>query len=123
VNEYQFNIMPCPIFSELSTPDDAAVSARARQSLENDPVTAVEILAPLYASAPFSPAAKDTIEDLSRRIRALEERRGRISRRARSTLCQEAQPYQRALDLILFRLAGLSDVEIAELEGRLERML
>jgi hypothetical protein len=123
VNEYQFNNLPCPIFRDTVTSEDTALRALAHQALEESPLSAAEVLMPAWASAPFSPAAKDIIEVLSGRVRALEGTRGQISRRDRSRLFEEAEPYQRALDLILFRMAGLSNAEIAGLEERLRKML
>jgi hypothetical protein len=123
VNEYQFNNLPCPIFREAATPEDQILIGRAREAMKNDPLDAVRQVAPAIATAPFGPAALNLLEAFARRIGDLEGQRGRISRAARATLCAEAQAYQRASNLLLFRLVGLSDSEIAGVEERLEQML
>ena len=57
------------------------------------------------------------------RIIAIETARGEIARAERSALDPQAQPLQDLIDRILFRLAGLSDTESADLETRLAKML
>jgi hypothetical protein len=123
VNEYQFNNLPCPVFREAGDREDRILVGRARAALDNDPLDAVSQVAPALVTAPFGPAALDLLEALARRLRAFEERRGIISRSARAALCAEAEPYQRALDLLIFRLAGLSESESAGIEERLIQML
>jgi hypothetical protein len=57
------------------------------------------------------------------RIIAIETNRGEIARRDRSELASAAQPYQDLIDLLLYQLAGISDLESKALEQRLENML
>jgi hypothetical protein len=123
VNEYQFDNLPCPVFRETAGPEDRILLGRAREALESDPLDSVRQVAPALATAPFGLAALDLLETLAHRIRGLEQQREAITRSERAVLCPEAEPYQRALDLLLMRLAGLSDSEIAGIEERLEQML
>ena len=105
------------------TEQDATLRGRAYDELDRKPLHAVDLLAPTWEAPPFGLPARDLIEELSRRIRGLENARRPIARAARSMLCEEAQEYQRSLDLVLYRLAGFSDDEIAGLEDRLAHML
>jgi len=123
VNEYQFNSLPCPVFQETADREDRIILGRAREALESDPLDAVRQVAPALKTAPFGLSALNLCEVLVRRMRGLEEQRGTITRSERAALCPKAEPYQRALDLLIMRLAGLSDSEMAGVEERLEEML
>jgi hypothetical protein len=72
---------------------------------------------------PFNPAIGALLIELSRRIRSVEEDRGRVGKGARAHLSEAAQPLQDLADAILFRLAGFSDLEVSDLSTRLEKMV
>ena len=82
-----------------------------------------KILVPGLVTPPFSPAVRDTIIEAVKRIMAIESARGEIARTERSALDNKAQPYQDLIDQLFYRMAGLSDEEVAGLESRLARML
>jgi hypothetical protein len=63
------------------------------------------------------------LEALVSQIAALETTRGTITRQQRAALRAEAQPYQDAINAMLFGLAGLNAKEIAGIESRLQTML
>jgi hypothetical protein len=125
VNEYQFDILPCPVFSAIAT----AAEKRVRDEAQG--VTAAgrwdqvpSTVAPLLQQAPFSPALASILSDASSAIAQIEcSRTPDLSRFARSALATEAQPIQDAVDKILFAIAGLSESESNGLQERLENML
>lgn len=123
VNEYQFNNLPCPVFRDKPDRGDGALTAEVQKLLETDVSAIPDVLEPYLGKGPFSPATRDALEQLARRIQAAEQGRGAISRHDRAHLSPDAQPYQNAIDLILFRMAGLSERDIAGIEDRLARML
>ena len=82
-----------------------------------------KILASGLIRSPFSPAVRDAIVEVARRIVAIESARGDIARTERSALDRKAQPYQELIDNLFYRMAGLSDAEVSGLEARLKRML
>ena len=97
---------------------------RGTQALiDSEPSAIPKVLESGWSEAPFSPAARDVLGQLATRIGTLEKQRGTISRQDRSHLCDEAQAHQDAIDLILFRMAGLSEKDIAGIEERLATML
>ncbi len=53
----------------------------------------------------------------------MEASRGDIARTEGSALNVRARPYQKLIDAIIFRLAGLTDAEAEGLEQRLSKML
>lgn len=122
VNEYQFNNLPCPVFADR-TQSDEAVSARVCELLDHDIMAIPDFLAPHLAGGPFSAAVRETLEHLAGRVCAAEEERGTITRQDRARLSKGAQPFQDVIDLILFRMVGLSDRDVAGIEDRLSRML
>ena len=65
----------------------------------------------------------ELIEGLALRIENIEGRRGNVGRRARSHLADKALPFQVAIDLLLWKLAGFSDAEVEALEERLAGLL
>jgi hypothetical protein len=81
-----------------------------------------DLLQPALNVVPFSLAARAVIIEAANRIIAIEERRGEISRAARSTLAPAAKPYQDLIDRIFYAM-GLSEPEAAGLEVRLAQML
>ncbi|MCG8408628.1 MAG: BREX-1 system adenine-specific DNA-methyltransferase PglX [Phycisphaerales bacterium] len=124
VNEYQFNILPCPVFKDGYDTDDEAARNQALTLLERQDYEGVlDVLRPGLERSPFTPAACDVLVELSNRIAAAEENRGDIARADRSKLGDEAQPYQDLIDRILYSMAGLGDHESRGLEERLQAML
>lgn len=124
VNEYQFNILPCPRFSFSNSASDRAVSKTALSALREKRFSDVhQILADALKGPPFPAAIAHTIIAAARRISSIERSRQDISRHDRSQLAAEAQPYQDLIDLLLYKMAGLTDEEQHGLEQRLEEML
>jgi hypothetical protein len=60
--------------------------------------------------------------DAVQHVCAVEDARGEISRTDRSALAAKAQPYQDLIDRLFYKMAGLTDGEIAGLEERLKKM-
>ncbi len=123
VNEYQFNHLPCPVFRQERHPGDGDIEGRVVHAVDHDLEAVPEIIAPLCANGPFSPVVRESIELLVRRIREAEGQRGIITRTERARLSEVAQPYQNALDQIVFALAGLDMREFRGIEERLKHML
>ena len=123
VNEYQFNNLPCPIFRDKPDKQDDALMAQIHKLLDTDVSAVPGVLEPCLAKGPFSPIVRGALEQLARKIQAAEQIRGAISRHDRAHLSADAQPYQDAIDLILFKMAGLSERDIVGIEDRLTRML
>jgi hypothetical protein len=124
VAEYQFNILPCPIFAELASPRDEVTLQKALAALHARKFQeVVGILTPSLATPPFPRAVLNVIVDAVQRTVAIEQSRGDISRADRSALAPDARPYQDLIDKLFFRMAGLSDTEEKGLEDRLSRML
>lgn len=124
VSEYQFNILPCPIFAAEESPSDARLRDAALAAIRaSRPGDAFDTLRPALANPPFPKAAQDILADLARRIIRAEQARGPITRAQRSELSADAQPLQALIDRILYTMAGLTDAEARGLEERLARML
>lgn len=124
VSEYQFDVLPCPIFAAEKTPADRALFNAAKAALDTrDYAKVLATLDPACQTAPFPRAVRDVIITATERIIAIESARGDIVRTARSALDLAAHPYQDLIDGLFYRLAGLSAVEAAGLESRLAQML
>jgi len=124
VSHYQIYNLPCPIFSATLEADDEVLQEKAIDALASSNTEGVfDMLQPTLKNGPFSPAVLTVIIEAASRIIAIEERRGEISRAARSTLAPAAKPYQDLIDRIFYALAGLSASEAAGLEERLAQML
>lgn len=121
VNEYQFDNLPCPIFRK--TADEGVLTEEISRMLETDVLAVPDAISPSLASGPFSPDVRTILEQLARKICTVEQSRGGISRNERSHLDPSAQPFQDAIDLILFKMVGLTQHQIAGIEERLSRML
>jgi hypothetical protein len=80
------------------------------------------MLAPALRSFPFSRGIADTIVLATSRIMELEAARGQISRRERSALTEETQPYQDFVDHVLLAMADISYIEAEALQRRLATM-
>ncbi len=90
---------------------------------DGDTEEVLDLLKPLCAEPPFSELIRQVIVEAVKQISGIEKARGEIARSVRSALDPAAQPYQNLIDQLLYRLAGLSDVEIAGLEERYAKML
>lgn len=123
VNEYQFNNLPVPSFSERQ-PQDGAVAARILALVdEGSHEEAFQQVRRHCSTPPFGGVVRLTLAGLAERIIAAETRRGPISRRQRAQLSDGADALQRLIDRILFTLAGIDDDEAERLGRRLEAML
>jgi hypothetical protein len=123
VNEYQFNILPCPRFSTNHSQASDALSRESRSTLRQKHFSEIPgILAEALAEPPFSTAIADTIIAAAQCISSIESSR-HISRHQRSRLASDAQPYQELIDLLLYKMAGLTEDEQRGLEHRLGQML
>lgn len=124
VSHYQIYNLPCPVFSDTLEADDEVIQEKALDALASGDMEKVfALLQPALNDAPFSPAVRTVIIEAANRIIDIEERRGEISRAARSTLTPAAKPYQDLIDRIFYAMAGLSASEAAGLEERLAQML
>lgn len=121
VNEYQFINLPCPFFRNTTDESDKALASDAKKLIDAEPSDLPDLLEPAWSKAPFSPVVRDVLGQLAARIETLE--RGAIPRQDRSHLCDAAQPFQDAIDLILFRVAALSAKDVSGIETRLADML
>ncbi len=123
VSHYQLANLPMPKFAD-GIPSNARQRDAVLRKLSAGQVDAAfELLHPLLADAPFDPLLRDALIAAVDRITDLEQRRGEISRTARSALAPTAQPFQDFIDRILFQMAGLTADEITGLEQRLAKML
>ena len=123
VNEYQFNILPCPVFRDDATDAEQRTETVVQARLDQNDASVRHLLPPANTGGPFSRVARTTLEALARKVRAAETARGEIGRRARSRLSDDAQPYQDEIDAILFDLAGFSVADCAHVEARLRVMI
>jgi hypothetical protein len=81
----------------------------------------LELLRPLLAEPPFSPAIRQVIT--VRQIMVCEADRGDIVRTERSALDPAAQLYQDLIDQLFYGMAGLTADEVKALEERYAKML
>jgi len=123
VNEYQFDILPCPVFRDDATDSEQRAETAVLARLDQNDANVRHLLPPTAAGGPFSSAARTALEALARKVRAEEEARPEIGRRERSRLSDNAQPYQDEIDAILFELAGFSAADQAHVEARLRVMI
>lgn len=123
IGEYQFNNLPCPVFSTEQGADEEILS-RGRTALrKGDMASCWSIVRPLLDAPPFSPAVQQIIVEAVTCICEIEAGRGDIARNERSHLDPRARPYQDLIDRILYALAGISEEESKALEQRLAKML
>jgi type I restriction-modification system DNA methylase subunit len=120
VNEYQFNNLPCPIFDAGELRRKAQIMRNIEAGKVDD---AFDSIAPALTSSPVSRGVSDVIEAATARIIDIEWKRGKVSKRDRAFLVDEAQKFQRLIDRIIFSIVGLNNSEAAELEQRLEDMM
>ncbi len=84
VNEYQFNNLPCPQVAAERANGEAKRQKAAESALAaGRPEEALDLLRPLLAKPPFSPAVQEIIVAAVQRIMALEADRGDIARTER----------------------------------------
>jgi hypothetical protein len=121
INEYQFNILPCPAFRAPHAGEDDEWDHIAA-SIGERPTEVESILGSTLDAAPFSPLIERAIIQLSRQIQSVESNRRSVSRSARAHLDSSAQVFQDVIDRLLFRMVGFSDVDVRALSGRLETM-
>jgi hypothetical protein len=124
VNEYQFDILPCPVLADMTSPRDEKLQAKAMTSLNaGDLSGAYEAVVASTEKPPFSPIVGQVIILAVEKITSIESSRGEILRSARSALDPAAQLYQDLIDGLIYRMAGLSDSDVQGLEKRLASML
>ncbi len=124
VSEYRFNILPCPLFSASLSSKEEQLRKRAETAVSGGRLEeALELLRPLLAEPPFSPAIRQVVIAAVQQIITFESDRGEIVRTERSALAPVAQPYQDLIDQLFFGMAGLTDDEVKALEERYEKML
>ena len=121
VNEYQFNNLPCPMFSaesEIRHKSQIIGQIRAGKLDEG-----FDLLAPALGVAPFSRSVAKAITEATTCIVETEWKRGKVSKRDRAALGTEGQQYQDFIDRVLFAMVGINVKETAELEERLATMM
>ncbi len=123
VNEYQFNNLPVPQFSDIHSEDHPAAAQIIRSVDADNLEAAFEALAVHLRTPPFSGAVRLVLSGLVERIIAVEARRGPITRRQRAGLDPRAQLFQDLIDRMLFAAAGIAPDEAARLVTRLGQML
>jgi hypothetical protein len=124
VNEYQFNNLPCPIFSDREAQASGTLLSRAFGALgRGERHVAAAYFGDLTGAPPFSLTVAKAMTKAARRVCAIERKRGEISRRERSKLADDARPYQDFIDELLFAMAGITEPEAEGLEKRLKTML
>lgn len=121
VNEYQFNNLPCPVFSNRNSRRTGGWIIEALHADNFESV--LHSLQPALAKPPFDSLICDVIVEAVNCIIKIEHKRGEISRSERSALDAKAQSYQNLIDRIVYAMAGLSDSELRGLEDRLAQML
>jgi hypothetical protein len=121
VNEYQFDNLPCPVFSKDKDSTDRVAVMRAVEKGDFD--VAFNLLSPCLKTAPFVPIVADAIISAAKRIIVIEASRGEVNKKSRAALSEQAQPYQDFIDGILFAMAGLTVDEAKGLEQRLSGMM
>ena len=124
VNEYQFRNLPCPRLSYARSASDRCLADSALSAVRQGRLCEVPgILATALERPPFPLSVVRTILGATRRIVDIETSRGDIARNERSALAPEAQPYQDLINVLLYKMAGLTDEEQRGVEQRLEEML
>jgi hypothetical protein len=123
VSHYQLKNLPCPVFRDRATAAERGTAEKAIAELvANKPSVALVALSPLLQTAPFSAAVQGVVAAAVDRIICAEADREDMKRAERSELCKAAQPFQDFLDTVFFRLAGLTDPEVAALKKRYQAM-
>ncbi|HEX8342265.1 MAG TPA: DNA methyltransferase [Tepidisphaeraceae bacterium] len=124
VNEYQFDSLICPELSSVEQGgDDELVTAATEHLHAQNFDKAIEMMMPALDKPPFPRAVVAIICEATDRVVAIETARGAVTKKDRSALAKQSQPYQDFLDRVFFRLAGITDDEARALEKRLSKML
>jgi hypothetical protein len=119
INEYQFNLLPVPTLQESvssSTVECAIANGKYAEAVKclQDQLLEPGVLPKSVAAA---------LTSLSQTIQRLEQKRVLQSRSDRSRLSAAGQEIQDAIDAVIFRCYGLSDIEAEYVRSRLEEML
>jgi hypothetical protein len=122
VSHYQLYNLPAPAF-QTRKPDASSIGGFVKRLERQSWDEAFAFLEPQLTKPPFSGTVLACMVHLANEITRIESARGRIARAERSALDPEAQPYQDLIDLILYRMAGLTDAEATGLDRRLATML
>ncbi len=123
VSQYQLRNLPFPVFA-ASVPTPARLIEQFRRAVETGNWAEAQLVVnPLLAEPPFAAPLMQCMKLLTLTIIDIESGRGQIGRTERSALDPHAQPLQDLLDHMIYRMAGLTDDDIAGLEERLARML
>ncbi len=122
VSHYQLYNLPAPAFGnpKAELPELRGFEKAVERRKWDDAFDAIE---PVLVEPPFPASVSACMIRLVEEITRIEAGRGDIARTERSALAPEAQPYQDLIDRILYRMAGLTDVEARGLEKRLAEML
>jgi hypothetical protein len=123
VSHYQLYNLPFPCFAEPPTNGGRNGKASCKAVAAGELAIAWQALETMLNKAPIPFEVQQAAIAAVERIMAIERERGKIARTARSALDPAAQPYQDFIDRLLYRMAGLTDVEAAGLEERLAQML
>jgi len=120
VNEYQFNILPFPSFTQHA---DANLAHQLKELLaREDHRQLVELVATSIDKGPFDLAIGELMISLAQDIRQSEDARGHVAKTERAHLGDRGNSLQTLLDSILFKLARFGDSEVSELRARLDAM-
>jgi len=119
VNEYQFNALPAPTFS------DEGPSVDWRSLVKSGKWADVGNMLCSVCTEPgvMPKSVQEAMTEMSRQIQKIEAARVLKNRSERSRLAPESQPIQDAIDKVLFRCYGLSDEEAEYISRRLQEML
>jgi hypothetical protein len=119
VNEYQFNALPVPTFSDKGMNLDWQSLVKAGQWAKAGDLLCSVCTEPGVMPKPI----QDALIEISRQIQQIEAARVLKNRSERSQLAPESQPIQDVIDRVLFRCYGLSDEEAGYVVKRLGEML
>lgn len=119
INEYQFNLLPCPSFSD----DDSAIDWHSPFDQGNWEELARVLISTFFEPGVMAKEVGAAIAAMSQRIQDHEAKRDLRTRAERSQLAPKSQPIQDAIDIVLFRCYGLSDDDARYVERRLQEML
>jgi len=119
VNEYQFNTLPVPTFSDKDPSVDWQSLVKAGQWVKAGDLLRSVCNEPGVVPKPV----QESLVEMCRQIQKIETARVLKNRSERSQLAPESQPIQDAIDKVLFRCYGLSDEEAGYINKRLEEML
>ena len=120
VNEYQFNTLPVPFFTDEY---DASLAQEIQKTTGN--WKEITHLLCEYCREPgaIPRHVAEAIAELSRQIQEIEGKRVLKNRSERSKLAPESQPIQNVIDDVLFHIYGLSVDEADHVRRRLKEML